>query len=134
MREADMLIEERTYHTKKGDWTYCTAKNSIDLSAGSYLGIGTPESYVKIRDYFGGEKVIPIYITVEDGVRLQRALDRERKQTAPNYAELCRRFLSDAQDFSEEKLAAAGIETRFENIELEACISEIAAQITASGV
>ncbi|MBP0987804.1 MAG: guanylate kinase [Oscillospiraceae bacterium] len=125
MRDAERLIEERTYHTKKGDWTYCTAKDSIDLQSGSYLGIGTPESYGKIRAYYGADAVIPVYISVEDGVRLQRALDRERAQEVPNYAELCRRFLADAQDFSEEKLTAAGIAKHFSNDDLAQCIAEI---------
>ena len=81
MTAADRFIEMRTYHTKKGDWTYCTAKDSIDLASGSYLGIGTPESCEKLRDHFGAERVIPIYIEVEDGLRLQRA--PYRKQPLP---------------------------------------------------
>lgn len=134
MTAADRFIESRTYHTKHGDWTYCTAKESIDLAAGSWLGIGTPESYEKIRAFFGEEAVIPVYISVEDGLRLQRALDRERTQTVPDYAEMCRRFLTDSQDFSPEKLAAAGIEKCFENTDLEACIAEIADWIRFFGV
>ena len=63
--------------------------------------------------------VVPIYIEVEDGVRLQRALDRERMQAEPKYEELCRRFLADAKDFSEENLKKAEIERRFVNDELE---------------
>lgn len=133
MRGGDRFIEERTYHTKKGDWTYCTAKDSIDLQSASYLGIGTPESYGKIRAYYGADAVIPVYISVEDGVRLQRALDRERAQAVPNYAEMCRRFLADAQDFSEEKLKAAGIAKRFSNDELEQCIAEITDYFTSFG-
>ena len=38
---------------------------------------------------------------------------------------MCRRFLADAEDFSEEKLQQAGISKRFLNIELENCIKEI---------
>ena len=47
------------------------------------------------------------------------------RQQIPKYEELCRRFLADSQDFSEENIARAGIETRFENVELESCVSEI---------
>lgn len=130
MRAEGRFIEERTYHTKHGDWTYCTAKDSIDLSAGSWLGIGTPESYSRIRAYYGADRVIPVYIEVEDGIRLQRALARERAQETPHYAEMCRRFLTDTEDFSEEKLAAAGITRRFENLELEECAAEIMQYIT----
>ena len=84
-----------------------------------YLLIGTLESYLKIRDYFGKERVVPIYIEVEDGLRLQRALDRERSQTEPKYEEMCRRFLADSTDFSEEKLKEAGITKRFVNRDLK---------------
>ena len=78
--------------------------------------------------------MIPVYISVEDGLRLQRALDRERTQKVPAYAEMCRRFLTDSQDFSAEKLAAAGVEKCFENTDLEACIAEIADWIRSFGV
>ena len=62
---------------------------------------------------------------MEDGERLKRAIRREEQQTVPKYEEMCRRFLADAEDFSEEKLAQAGIGRRFANKELEQCIKEI---------
>ena len=77
------------------------------------------------KEYFGKEKLVPIYIEVEDGLRLTRALSREREQREPKYKELCRRFLADAEDFSEEKLAHAEIETRYENVDIEMCLQEI---------
>ena len=116
------VIEIRSYDTCHGIWDYFTvADENISLEEHSYLMIGTLESYCKIRDFFGSGRVVPIYIEVEDGQRLQRALKRERKQQTPKYAEMCRRFLADTEDFSEAKLAEAGIEKRFlnedENIE-----------------
>lgn len=81
--------------------------------------IGTLESYEKLKTYFGNEKVVPLYIEVEDGERLTRALAREKTQKEPKYAEMCRRFLADSKDFSEENLAHAGITERYENTDLE---------------
>ena len=75
------------------------------------------------------EKMIPVFIDLDDGERLQRALDRERMQEVPQYEEMCRRFLADMQDFSEEKIAQAGIEKRFLNDDLERCLSEISEYI-----
>ena len=73
------IIELRAYHTIHGIWKYFTvADHQVDLDHQSYLLIGTLESYLKIREYFGTENVVPIYIEVEDGMRLQRALERER--------------------------------------------------------
>ena len=91
----------------------------------SAIAIGTLESYVQMKEYFGVEKLLPLYIEVDDGVRLERALKRERKQDNPKYEEMCRRFLADAKDFSEENLIKAGITKRYQNIELEKCIEEI---------
>ena len=105
------------------------ADHQVDLDHQSYLLIGTLESYLKIREYFGTENVVPIYIEVEDGMRLQRALERERRQENPKYEELCRRFLADEKDFSEEKLKEAGITKRFCNESLEETENAIAAYI-----
>lgn len=125
MKKNNAVIEERHYDTVHGEWIYFTAKDSIDLSQ-NILGIGTLESYVKLRDYFGGEVVRPIYIEVDDGIRLLRAVERERIEVQPKYAELCRRFLADTADFSEENLAAAGITKRFSNDgKIEDCIADI---------
>ena len=121
-----LLIEKRVYHTVHGDWCYFSVdSDSVDLDRHDYLYIGTLESFLPIRRYYGEEKVIPVYIQIDDGIRLQRALDREKAQEAPRYAEMCRRFLVDEQDFSEEKLIEAGIIRRFDNEDLERCIQEI---------
>lgn len=120
------IVELRAYDTVHGIWKYFTVDDGqVDLTKQSYLMIGTLESYLKIREYYGKEQVIPIYIEVEDGERLARALERERSETVPRYEELCRRFLADAADFSEEKLKEAGIEKRFVNVSLEETEQEI---------
>ena len=120
------IIELRAYDTIHGIWKYFTVNDAqINLEHQNYLIIGTLESYLKIRDYFGKEKVVPIYIEVEDGERLSRALNRERMQESPKYEELCRRFLADAKDFSEEKLKEAGITRRFVNQDLDETEEEI---------
>ncbi|HJB00843.1 MAG TPA: guanylate kinase [Candidatus Mediterraneibacter merdavium] len=126
MQEAEKIIEMRSYNTKCGIWTYFTADDGqIDLDRYDYLMIGTLVSYRALREYFGEERLVPIYIEVEDGLRLSRALERERRQAEPKYAEMCRRFLADTEDFSEENIRAAGIIYRFQNTELEKCASEI---------
>lgn len=116
LEQSGKIIELRAYDTVHGIWKYFTVDDDqVDLEKYSYLLIGTLESYLKIRDYYGKDRVIPIYIEVEDGLRLQRAVERERKESMPRYEELCRRFLADAVDFSEGKLTDAGIKKRFIN-------------------
>lgn len=124
--EADgSLIEARVYQTVYGEWIYFTAADSIDLTKGSYLGIGTLESFCRLKEYFGSGKIVPLYIDVEDGIRLTRALEREKLEETPKYAELCRRFLADSEDFSEEKLQNAGIRRVFDNNgSPEKCLAE----------
>ena len=121
-----IIIEERSYDTIHGIWRYFTADDDqIDLEEGDCLVTGVLESYVSTRDYFGKDKVIPLYIEVEDGERLTRALEREKKPGNHKYAEMCRRFLADSEDFSEEKLKEAGIEKRFVNDDFDICLKEI---------
>ena len=130
LRAANLVIEERTYQTVHGPWTYLTVKDEdLDPETGSYLIEGVLQSYVSTRDYFGSETVIPLYVEVEDGERLLRAIRRERKEAVPKYEELCRRFLADAADFSEEKLAAAGITRRFINEDSAATAKKMAEYI-----
>ena len=130
LEDEGKVVEKRVYHTCHGDWTYFTVDDGqIDFSKNDYIVIGTVESFSKIQSYFGKEKVVPIYIEVDDGIRLQRALTREMSQKEPKYAEMCRRFLADAEDFSEEKLKEAGITKRFKNEALEDTIENISSFI-----
>lgn len=126
MEEKGCVIEQRAYHTKCGVWKYFTADDGqVDLERDNYLVIGTLESYKAMKGYYGEKKVVSLYVEVEDGVRLSRALEREQKQAEPKYAEMCRRFLADSEDFSEENLKRAGIKNRFANIDFESCVTEM---------
>lgn len=126
LEDEGKVIEVRAYDTVHGVWKYFTVDDGqIHLENQNYLIIVTLEAYTKIRDYFGVKSVVPIYIEVEDGIRLRRALDREDLQKKPKYAELCRRFLADTKDFSEEKLLAAGIHKRFLNKNIETIHKEV---------
>ena len=98
------VVELRTYNTVHGAWKYATIEDGqVNLAESDYLMIGT----------------------LEDGERLNRALTRERQQEVPRYAEMCRRFLADTEDFSEEHLRAAGIKKRYYNDDQKRCLDEI---------
>lgn len=121
------VIEHREYHTFYGIWRYFTVDDgqfALDQDV-NYIMIGTLEAYRSMTAYFGSEMVKPIMIELDDGTRLQRALDREKRQEHPKYEEMCRRFLADSEDFSEEKMQAAGIRKRFLNDDLQRCLAEI---------
>jgi len=123
----EKIIEQRVYNTVNGKWSYCTIDDGqIDLSQNNYyLMIGTLESYKNLQEYFGANKVIPLYVEVDDGVRLERALERERQQPYPNYEELCRRFLADSLDFRNDKLEHLGVLKYYQNETIERCFSNI---------
>ena len=120
------VIEDRAYHTYHGLWRYFTVDDGkINLEHHNYLIIGTLESYEKTADYYGRRNVLPIYLEVDDGIRLQRAINREMMQENPKYEEMCRRFLADAEDFSEDKMKMAGINVKFNNENLTECLENI---------
>lgn len=122
------VMEYRTYNTVYGPWTYATIIDKQFDSNEDLLMEGTLESYNAVKKYFKNNdkiEVVPIYIEVDDGIRLERALKREREQEKPKYEELCRRFLADSKDFSEDKIIESGITKRFQNVDLDKCVKEI---------
>lgn len=121
------VIESRTYQTIAGPWTYYTVDDGQFNVADdeSCLMIGTLESYEKMCTYFEAGKMVPVYIEVPDGIRLLRAVKREENQKKPNYREVCRRYLADEKDFSEENLERLGVTKRYQNTDMEICVEEI---------
>ncbi|MCM1112106.1 MAG: hypothetical protein NC399_02510 [Muribaculum sp.] len=131
LSSSGKVIEQREYHTFCGVWRYFTVDDGqfVPEGAQDYIMIGTLEAYRNMQAHFGAEKVLPVLIELDDGERLQRALDREREQERPQYEEMCRRFLADGEDFSEEKIREAGIEIRFHNNDLKRCLERIGVYI-----
>lgn len=126
LNDEGKIIESRCYNTVNGDWYYLTVDDGkIDLENNNYIVIITLEAYNSYKKYYGEDVVEPIYIDLDDGVRLKRALDREMAEEKPNYQELCRRFLADSKDFSEDKLKEADIKNSFINDDLKKTIEKI---------
>lgn len=126
LKTEGKIIEERAYKTFHGLWRYFTLDDGqIQWNGQNYIMIGTLDAYLKMKDYFGEDKVLPVMIELDDGIRLERALSRERKQKQPKYEEMCRRFLADSEDYAEEKIKEARIWRRFQNDNLEQCLMEI---------
>lgn len=109
MKRQNQIIELRSYNTMHGIWHYFTGTQNIDLTQNNYITINTLVGYDQFITYYGKDHILPILLQVDDGVRLQRALDRERTQANPKYEEMCRRFLADAKDFSLENIQKRNI-------------------------
>lgn len=125
------IIEQRDYETIAGKWSYCMIDDGqINLAQDSYyLLIATLESYKDLQNYYGASNVIPLYIDVEDGIRLVRALDREKNQSQPCYEELCRRFLADSHDFCKQKLEDFGVQKYYLNDDINGCMNNLKTDI-----
>ena len=121
------IVERRKYNTIHGKWYYFTADDCEDIRSKTkkYITIGTLEAFTQLRDYYGTNHVVPIYIEVEDAERLRRSLEREKKQEKPSCDEVCRRYLADQRDFSDELLKQAGVENAFLNKNVSTCVATI---------
>lgn len=129
MEKNNEILEKREYNTVHGLWVYATAKTNIDLENNNYIGINTLAGYESLKEYYQ-DNIIPIYIYVEDGIRLTRALEREKQQEYPKYAEMCRRYLADINDFNIDRLLDLEIDKLYDNSsDLESCIKEISSKI-----
>lgn len=100
--EEGQVIEKRVYQTTQGPWTYFTLRFALDADR---LLITTLEGARALMDCYGPQQVRMVYLHVDDRTRLLRYIDRESRQASPDYAEVCRRFLADQEDFSRENLA-----------------------------
>lgn len=126
MEREKKVVECRRYETVRGIWSYFTADDGqVDLKSGNSCLISTLEGYLDIREFYGEDQVVPLYIEVDDFVRMERSMKREMEQENPCAAEVCRRFLADEDDFNEEKLQKAGITDRIQNVVLEDAVKEI---------
>ncbi len=125
MEKNNEILEKREYNTVHGLWVYATAKTNIDLENNNYICINTLAGYESLKEYYQ-DNIIPIYIYVEDGIRLTRALEREKLEDNPKYAEMCRRYLADNNDFNIDRLLDLEIDKIYDNSkDIEACINEI---------
>lgn len=127
LEAAGLIVEHRQYDTVHGIWHYFTVDDNelVRQTDIRYAMIGTLEAYVSLKEYYGDGLVVPIYIKVDDFERLRRAVNREKRQANPNCEEICRRYLADERDFSEDKLASAGIDRCYVNNSIKECVADI---------
>lgn len=91
LNSDNKFIEIASYN----GWYYGTEKETIEKIKGNCVIVLEPKGYKKYKQIYG-DRVIGIYIDVKDKIRLIRTLNREEN---PNCYEICRRLLSDTEDF-----------------------------------
>lgn len=129
LRAEGKIIEFRCYHTVHGDWYYFTVDDGQIRDDRDYLIVTDLHQYESLVSYFGSDRIVPLYVEIDDGIRLTRALEREKQQAEPKYAEMCRRFLADNADFSEENILRLGIKKRYINDDFASCVKEMCEDI-----
>lgn len=130
LEKDNKVIEHRSYNTVHGVWHYFTVNDGqIDLNNNDYLMLGTVESIIQIGKFYGFDHVEPIYLEVPDDERLLRSIRREQRQVMPNFSEICRRYLADEEDFSEENLKKLNLPRRYSNVDIHQCTAELVSHI-----
>ena len=129
-KREEKVLEYRQYNVVGGIWTYATIYDDQFKTKDDLITVGTLESYVSLKNFFdkrGREDLVPVYIEVPNDIRRERAIEREKRQKVPKYAEMERRFIADERDFTEEKIEKAGIRrsNRFLNINLDNTVKKI---------
>ena len=130
MEKENRIVESRCYQTVHGPWYYFTAEDGqIDWDKGDFVLISTLEGFEKISRFYGADKVVPLYIEVDDMTRIERSLKREKEQKNPCVSEVCSRFLADEKDFSKENLKRLNITDKIVNDSVENALREIVLRI-----
>ena len=94
------LIEQREYNTKEGLWKYGTPY-FVDEWSHEYCGVVDLTGIEAICKAYPNAELVVKYVYVPEDIRRERAI----KRGGFNEAEWERRLKTDAEDFSEEKLA-----------------------------
>lgn len=77
---------------------YGLRKCDVDISNQDMIVVVEPNGYYQLKDYFGKDNIIAIYLEVPDKERLLRSLYREPN---PNVESICKRLLNDKETFKE---------------------------------
>lgn len=111
-KKEHKILESREYKVASGDiWKYFEVDDIDYKDKFNYIGIGTIESYNKIKDIYGPDMIRPIYIDTDDDIRRERLTENR----SYSKAEINRRIEQDNIDFSKEKLSEIYNLYRFKN-------------------
>lgn len=94
--DLGIIIEKRSYKTSKGTWFYGTPKMAGN---NHFIMIGTPEVIQSLRSCYPNNKtnrIIAIYLNPPEKERIERIKRRDI-----DFAETCRRYLADEEDFKD---------------------------------
>lgn len=131
MRERGLVLESHTIKDNNKEVTYFTSSINFRLESNDYITENTPEGYEKLKEIYGEDTVIPIYIYSDSYNRLKRAILREQRRNNPNYEELCRLFIEEEHSFAQKD---DYFKNKFYNDDLNKCVEEIYAYLKSQGI
>lgn len=104
------VIECRSYTIAGGRVVYYyTSVDSIDLDK-NYVTVGPPAMLKSYLDKLGQENIRQFYFTTPGYLRIKRSIFRfDRQLTDLEMEEICRRYLTDEEDYKQEILESCGI-------------------------
>ena len=78
-----------------------------------------------MKQYYPEGVLCPIYVEVEDGERLTRALERRKKEHFPAMRNCAADLRQNVKIFRKRRSGRPEIERRFENVNFQICLAEI---------
>jgi guanylate kinase len=134
---GDKCIHLSTYDTAYGKWSYLFFDyTDLDITNSSYLLIANADAVKDIKSYYdkklgeGHVQVVSLYL--DQQTRLERMIEREARvqKKVPikdiDMKEVCRRFLADEEDFTDELLKELSA-VEINNYSLRKCAEELQA-------
>ena len=94
------LVEWRAYQVCDGIYWHYWHTKIKNPEVNDILTITTPDTIEKYAKTYGVENIRVYEIVCSPEVLFLRMSSREMHKTSPNYAELCRRYLSDIDDWN----------------------------------
>ena len=108
--ESGSILEYRSYNVHGSVWYYWTEYDIQFRQNKNLICTGTLDMLKSYRDKIIDYDIIPIMITVNDLLLVERALGREKQMATPNIVEMCRRYISDYEDYSSDKVRESNIQ------------------------
>lgn len=109
-KKSDSILEYRSYNVHGSVWYYWTEYDIQFRQDKNLICTGTLDMLKSYRDKIIDYDIIPIMITVNDLLLVERALGREKQMATPNIVEMCRRYISDYEDYSSDKVRESNIQ------------------------
>lgn len=119
----DNVLEHREYNSFGNILVYYTRISEF-ADDGIYLvvcSLAQVSNYIKA---FGKSVVYVVHLFVRDDIRLKRAIDREMRSKG-DLKEVCRRFISDAEEWEGTTVLETCTSCSIENKELSWTVAEV---------